>query len=213
MNQQGNRLGKRIKDLLRERGMTQAELARLVGTKQQTISYIVAEATPAQSSRYTHKIAEVLGVNPNWLQSGEGDRHTAIVPISVHGQQIRVHQVPVLTYDSVSIFLAGREIDPKGMLMTDRADGDRTFALEIEGDSMAPVFKAGDRVVINTTVRPEPGDYVAAQADGIVLFRRYRARHPGFELVPENEDWEVVSSQDGVDILGVMVEHRKYRNR
>ena len=213
MNQQGNRLGKRIKDLLRERGMTQAELARLVGTKQQTISYIVAEATPAQSSRYTHKIAEVLGVNPNWLQSGEGDRHTAIVPISVHGQQIRVHQVPVLTHDSVSIFLAGREIDPKGMLMTDRADRDRTFALEIEGDSMAPVFKAGDRVVINTTVRPEPGDYVAAQADGIVLFRRYRARHPGFELVPENEDWEVVSSQDGVDILGVMVEHRKYRNR
>jgi transcriptional regulator with XRE-family HTH domain len=67
-------LGSRIKQVLSEREMSQAELARLVGVKQQTISYICSHEGGAGTSRYAMKIADVLGVNPLWLQSGKGGK-------------------------------------------------------------------------------------------------------------------------------------------
>lgn len=61
---------------------------------------------------------------------------------------------------------------------------------------------------------PEPGDYVAALLQGAaVVFRRYRQRHPGYELVPENQDWETIQSDESVRVIGVMTEHRTYRKR
>jgi SOS-response transcriptional repressor LexA len=204
-------LGKRIKDVLREKGITQAELARLVGTKQQTISYIVSDQNPAQTSRYATKIAEVLGVNPSWLQTGDGDRHDPSVPIRVGNVVVRSVQVPILLSADVPLFLEGKPTSNQGLLMTDSASAGVSFALELAGNSMAPTFKEGDRVVIDTSLKPEPGDYVAAMAGDVILFRRYRQRQSGFELVPENQDWETLSSNDDIRIVGVMTEHRRYR--
>jgi SOS-response transcriptional repressor LexA len=69
--------------------------------------------------------------------------------------------------------------------------------------------------VIDTKVMPEPGDYVAAQAQGLLTFRKYRARGADlFELVPLNEDWPVLRSDTcEIKILGVMAEHRSYRRK
>lgn len=214
MTKANGSLGGRIKQVLKLRGMTQAELARRVGTKQQTISYIVSEDAPATTSRYATKIATVLGVNPAWLTTGEGGPTDQTVAVQVEGVTVRAAQLPILHEDQVVPYLAKQPIQTKGQLMTDRASADHAFALEIEGESMAPVFRPGDRVVIDITVKPEPGDYVAAVLEqSVVTFRRYRARHPGFELIPENEDWETVTSNDNVRIVGVMVEHRSYRKQ
>lgn len=207
-------LGQRIKQMLRERGMTQAELARMVGTKQQTISYIVSDSNPGKTSRYATKIAEVLGVNPAWLASGSGDAHDPTVPIQIEGVFVQSVQVPVLLSAEVPAHLNGAGGTTKrGVLMTDCATPGKSFALEIEGESMSPKFRPGDRAVIDTTLAPEPGDYVAALLGDTLVFRRYRQRHPGFELVPENQDWETVHSDESVRIVGVMTEHRTYRKR
>jgi len=203
-------LGTRVKRMLQEKGMTQAQLARLVGTKQQTISYICNQEHPATTSRYSTKIAEILGVNPAWLATGQGSPYDLTVPIAVEGVAVHASQVPLLKEEDVAAFLAGKPHN-KGGIMTDRVGKDG-FALVIEGDSMAPRFRAGDTVVIDTMLQPEPGDYVAAMLNsGVIAFRRYRSRHPGFELVPENSDWDTISSLDVADIVGVMVEHRIYR--
>lgn len=207
-----NELGTRVKAMLKEKGMTQAQLARLVGTKQQTISYICNEEHPATTSRYSTKIAEILGVNPAWLATGRGNPHDQTVPIHVEGVSVRTAQVPILSETEVPAFLDGEPPQSRGVLMTDRVKERAGFALEVEGESMSPRFKTGDTVVIDLLVNPEPGDYVAALLKcGMITFRRYRARHPGFELVPENPDWDTILSTDVTKIVGVMVEHRTYR--
>jgi SOS-response transcriptional repressor LexA len=68
---------------------------------------------------------------------------------------------------------------------------------------------------VDPDLTPEPGDFVVAQVQGAVTFRKYRARaETEFELAPMNDDWPVVKSDnDSVKVLGVMVEHRSYRNR
>lgn len=205
-------LGERVKRVLHEKGMSQAELARLVGTKQQTISYIVSEDHPATTSRYSTKIAEVLGVNPAWLATGQGSPYDPTVPISIEGVTVRATQVPLVVQAEVPTYLARKDYTKKAILMTDRASQSKSFAIEIEGDSMAPRFRQGDVVIIDTSLKAEPGDYVCALLkSGPIAFRRYRARHPSYELVPENQDWDSIPSGDVRQIVGVMVEHRTFR--
>jgi SOS-response transcriptional repressor LexA len=209
-------LGARIRQVLSEKNLTQAQLARLVGVKQQTISYICATDSPASTSRYATKIAEVLGVNPSWLQSGEGGQHDPSVRIEMEGVELTVHRVPLVANRDVPALLEGKDaFVKKAGLMTDAKAGLRAFAVEIEGDSMRPLFRPGDRIVVDPDLTPEPGDFVVAQVQGAVTFRKYRARADAeFELAPMNDDWPVVKSDnDSVKVLGVMVEHRSYRNR
>lgn len=207
-------LGARIRQVLTEKGLTQSQLARLVGVKQQTISYICAPDSPATASRYAPKIAQVLGVNPTWLQSGEGGRYDPTVRIELEGVELAVQLVPLLPNAHVMAFLAGDNADMRQGLMTDAKAGKRAFAVEIEGDSMRSLFRPGDRVVIDPDLTPEPGDFVLAQHQGAVTFRKYRARaDQGFELAPLNDDWPTIRPDSDTKILGVMVEHRSYRKR
>ncbi|CAB4195629.1 COG2932 Predicted transcriptional regulator [uncultured Caudovirales phage] len=214
-------MGIRIKNLLVKTDMSQAELARRVGTKQQTISYIVRGSSSSQTSRYTNKIAGVLGVNPQWLQTGEGNIYDAIVPTIFPSRITGSTQVPILSPEEIPKYLLNEKFEVAGLLMIDTlvaeavTTAEISFAFEVNDDSMSPQFVRGDVVVIDRAIEAVPGDYVIAMtAEQDILFRRFRTKRAGFELVPENKDWEVVDSQDnGAVVYGVMVEHRRYRRR
>lgn len=209
-------LGARIRKVLEEKHITQSQLARLVGVKQQTISYICSPDSPATTSRYATKIAQALGVNPAWLQHGEGDQFDPMVRIELEGVLLSVVRVPLLASSDVLPFLkSGGNNKNKKVMMTDSQIGEGSFAVEIEGDSMAPLFKHGDRVVVDPTLAAEPGDFVVAEIGGAVTFRKFRQRDAKhFELVPLNNDWPTVSSEHStINLLGVMAEHRSYRRK
>lgn len=99
---------------------------------------------------------------------------------------------------------------------------DGTFAMEIRGDSMAPMFRAGDIIVLDPTKAPRPGDFVVANhispySDTVeATFKKYRERgvtEEGkvlFELVPLNDDYPVIESEkEQCVVTGVLVEHRR----
>jgi SOS-response transcriptional repressor LexA len=96
-----------------------------------------------------------------------------------------------------------------------------TFGLEIEGNSMMPEFKPGDRVIIDPELAPNPGDYVVAKnTREEATFKKYRPRgmdkngHMVFELVPLNDDYPTMRSDiEHLEVIGVMVEHRKKYRR
>ena len=96
------------------------------------------------------------------------------------------------------------------------------FALEIEGDSMLPEFRPGDRIIIDPDISPSPGDFVVAKnGKQEATFKKYRPRGMNeqmqqvFELVPLNEDYPTMRSDiENLRIIGTMVEHRKkYRRK
>lgn len=97
-----------------------------------------------------------------------------------------------------------------------------SFALEIQGESMAPEFKPGDKIIIDPEVSPKPGDYVIAQnGDHEATFKKYRPRgydsegNVFFELTPLNPDYPVMNStEQPIRIIGTVVEHvRALRRR
>jgi SOS-response transcriptional repressor LexA len=197
-----------------EKGITQAELARKVGTKQQTISYLIRDESNTQSSRYTTKIANVLGVNPLWLQTGEGEPHAPLLSLTQVNLFKDTCQIPIISCQDILKFLSDEPFGTKGYLMSGTNTPAKKFAFEIEDNSMSPAFAPSDVVVIETDCQPKPGDFVVAQTPkNLVLLRKFRSRGDGFELVPENPDWGVSSDSDGTKIIGVMVEHRRYWKR
>ncbi len=133
--------------------------------------------------------------------------------------------IPVISY--VQAGMMTEVVDPFALgdgfetILTDLDVSEQTFALIIEGSSMLPEFNEGDKVIIDPALSPRPGDFVVAKnTEEEATFKKYRPRGTGehgemvFELVPLNDDFPVLQSdRDHLRIIGVMVEHRKYRRR
>ncbi|WP_342148961.1 helix-turn-helix transcriptional regulator [Methylorubrum sp. SB2] len=71
--------------------------------------------------------------------------------------------------------------------------GDRAFALEVQGDSMHPLYRDGDVLIVSPTASVRKGDRVVARlANGEVLAKELRRRTARtvelISLNPEHED-------------------------
>lgn len=54
-------------------GITQTDLARMIGVKPQTIQYLCSPKNNAQGSIHNASIAEILKISALWLETGRGD--------------------------------------------------------------------------------------------------------------------------------------------
>lgn len=95
------------------------------------------------------------------------------------------------------------------------------FALDVEGLSMLPDFRPGDRIIVDPDMAPNPGDFVVARnGSAQATFKKYRPRgidaagNEIFELVPLNEDYPTLRSDtELLSVIGVVTEHRKKLRR
>lgn len=72
-------IGERIKDARKQKGLTQAALAEKVTLKRNTIAnYEIGIIEP--SARSLSDIADVLGLNEEWLKTGNGDMYKKLGP-------------------------------------------------------------------------------------------------------------------------------------
>ncbi len=217
-------LGKRLRWARKQRAITQTELAERSGLKQSDISKI--ERGDTQRTTGLVALAKALSCNAGWLDTGDG---TWDAPPPFDNNVVRV-PLGKRPYPVISVIQAGalKEITepyaPGDGFDIEYGDDDWsrwTFALQIEGESMTPEFRPGDRVLIDPEIAAGPGDFVAAKNDGLgATFKKYRVRGINekgdtvFELVPLNPDFPTLRSDlQPLCIIGVMVEHRKRYRR
>lgn len=196
--------------LMKKKGMTQSQLAKLADVDSGLISRIMkGEALRIPDTIV--KIAEALKVHPADLWGG---RWSYVEPAEIGNRKI-----PVLSYEDAVIFRAGGALDDerlKDSILTDGEHGKMAFALKVRGDSMSPVLKEGWTVIIDPDKDFSPGSYVfASSAEEGLVIREYRKggiNDKGeryFELHPINKIYGLIrSDRDNVEILGVVIEHR-----
>lgn len=144
----------------------------------------------------------------NLTVSGSGQRRIPVISFVEAGK-------PVEAIDAYAVGAGSEE------LVTDLELGPYAFGLIVQGDSMLPEFKEGDRILIDPDVQPKPGDFVVARTNnGEVTFKKYRPKRISergdevFGLVPLNEDYATIWSDEvPCTIVGVLVEHRRQRRR
>ncbi|WP_246610364.1 S24 family peptidase [Comamonas fluminis] len=133
-----------------------------------------------------------------------------------------VRRVPVISYVQAGMWTeivnAFQHSDAADWLVTSDRHSRESFALTVRGNSMEPDFKEGDVVIIDPSIKPRPGSFVAAKnGREEATFKKYRPRsidvlgNEIFELVPLNEDYPTMrSSEQHIEIIGTMVEHRRF---
>ncbi|BET97762.1 LexA family protein [Xenorhabdus taiwanensis] len=207
-------LASRVRARRAELGLTQAEAAEIAGIRQQ--SWASIEDGKTVKPRNIVGIATALKCDAGWLMTGDNFQ-----PLS----DVNVRKIPLISYIQAGNLARNIPIsDCDGSLeyvMTDMNWSAGAFALRIDGDSMEPEFKAGDIVVIDPELAPNPGEFVvAANCEHEATFKKYRptiisidgVRH--FELIPLNRDYPILDSQRlRLTIIGTMVEHRIYRRK
>ena len=95
---------------------------------------------------------------------------------------------------------------------------ERTFFLEVEGDSMLPEFHPGDLVHLAdpSYVPPANGDTVVVIKDGEATVKKYKRRNGKIILIPLNDNYEPIelpAEKEGVEfgIFKVIGSYKKYR--
>lgn len=212
----------RIRAKRKEMNFTQQKLGDLVGVSKTTVSqWEKGDYSP--NGENLSLLARALGVSIQWILDGKGDSN--FENANAKPAKLGERQIPVLSYVQAGLLTELQEISqPDGGLEYVRADedlGELAFAMRLAGDSMTPEFNEGDLIIIDPDIEPVPGDYVAAKnGSEEATFKKYRPRGFNadgveyFELVPLNEDYAPIrSDMSEVSIIGVMVEHRRYRRR
>jgi SOS-response transcriptional repressor LexA len=215
-------LGQRLTRARQHAHIKQKGVAEHFGISSQAISQWEADRTRPDSHRLV-RLARLFEVRLEWLLDETGPmvfdgirttaevRHTTRVPV--------IDRVQAGDWTEVEDPYALGSGDE--FLQTDLGVSSGTFALVIEGRSMEPEFQPGDKVIIDPMVQPRPGDFVVAKRanDQDATFKKYRLKgqdeHGGevIELQPLNPDWPtlMIDRDNPGQIVGTMVEHRRYR--
>jgi SOS-response transcriptional repressor LexA len=201
-----SRLGERLAWAIEQRRMTQRELTTRSGVQQQTISYLIN--SEVKRSRYASELGRALEVSMLWLTTGEGAPFNQIDRVSSIGgvQSATVYNTPLIKWSEI-----GRAIPEQHQnTLTERR---YDFAVEVEGSSMCPDFKMGDRIFVDTAVVPEKNDYVLALVANECALRRYNKRIDMGKVIieqvrfaPSSFTPDITGTEDDIKIVGVVME-------
>jgi len=212
-------------------------LALALGIHPSQISRVVAPgAKDGIGDRLARRIEHCTGKPEGWMDEVHLFAALAGEDPAVLGKAVVVspfghRMVPVVSAELAAQWLSASapyplaERTPVDWIRREHA-GERTLGMVIEREDMRGEIWPGDVVFLDPEVSPQPGDYVLAQvkeaaAEQTAVLRRYRPRRRDsagrliVELAPLNDDYPtyVIDSKHPGRILGVMVEHRKYRRR
>ncbi|WP_392565381.1 LexA family transcriptional regulator [Utexia brackfieldae] len=210
-----SQLAHRIKARREELGLTQEEVAKQVGIKQQ--SYQAIETGATKKPRFLYEISLALKCDMSWLLSGKTLPH--LTPAT-----LKACQIPLINYAQVlqwADYHIQKESIKYDYILASLELSDRAFALEINGDSMAPEFREGDLIIIEPAITPKPGEFVVAvSGEREATFKKYRElefdvqNEIQFELIPLNNDYLIMSSlNQSIRIIGTLVEQRIFRRK
>jgi len=216
-----NRIARAL-EAAKSRGLSQGFIAREIGIKPQAVSqWKTGKAEPTRDNLIG--LANITGVDLEWLTTGDETEFSASNTAPV--RKPRGRAMPKYTIDQIGKGMDRQSPDKAGepaeRVHSYYACSRGSFALELTDASMQPEFHAGDTVIIDPAIGPEPGDYVCARFAGVkqATFRIYR--HRGFEkdgtaiieLAPMNDDWATlhINKDNPGEIVGTMSEHIRPR--
>lgn len=200
-----------------EARLTQEQLGAELGVSRAAIAQWEKKA-PKLRTEHILGLARVLNKPPSAFQPFGGGTVTL-----ADGKR---HSILLLNWEDLKHLSVGGKVLKEALKRATYIDvgediSRKAKALVIRDDSMKPVFRPGDEIIIDPDAEPKDADddepdYVLVRIakTGEEVFRRYVARRGGaYDLVAENEDWDTVSisSRNPGEMLGVLVEHRKKR--
>ena len=85
-------IGKRVSDLRKAAGLSPAELSRRVGIRQPSLWELENGITKMPKGSTLMKLSQVLGVSPDWLQTGKGQPFRIALSGDAEGELVSIYR-------------------------------------------------------------------------------------------------------------------------
>lgn len=218
-----NTIAERLKIAREAAKLTQPELAAKAGVSQGTIGNI--ESGLRKRPRDLLSIAAALGVNPEWLETGKGQMHSATKqPIDLDNNP----DYPAIRRAKFKLSAGanGFSVDYEsghGNPLVFRRDWyakngytpDKLFATYVANGSMEPGLYDGDTVVVNTAQQtPKDGHVFAVNYEGEMVIKRLVRDDGQWWLASDNPDknrYPRKVCHEGVSLIGEIVHKQSER--
>lgn len=188
-------------------GLTQAEVAKVVGITQNGYSYWENSKARIDNESLA-KLASLFGTSVDYLMGITDDAADKIVRVPVLGS------IPAgIPLEAIEDVIDWEEI-PQSMA----AGGKEYFALQVKGDSMWPDYLEGDVIIVLKTPRCSTGDDCVVFVNGYdATLKQVKLNEEAGELtiVPRNPSYppRTFTKEEIADlpvsIVGVVVELRR----
>ncbi|WP_182058471.1 helix-turn-helix domain-containing protein [Pantoea sp. ME81] len=208
--------GERIRSRRKALKLTQLVVASGIGVSHVAVSQWEKDETVPRGENLL-RLAELLQCTAAWIIDGEGEVFAA--PLNVSG----VNALPLITLTQAAAWMQEQRLliqqQATRFLYSDSRLSESALAITLEDTAMQPDYRPGDTLIFDPAVNPQPGDVVLANINGEVLVRIYRLmaeQHDEqiFSLRPLNDDFPVhASSEKKIELIGTMMEMRRYRAR
>ncbi|HAV6155377.1 TPA: LexA family transcriptional regulator, partial [Acinetobacter baumannii] len=207
-----NTLAERLRyamEVLPPKKIKGVDLARAVGVKPPSVSDWLSGKSKTMEGENLLKASKFLGVNPNWLATGNGSPTNNNIEddqlSNVIFRDLNLHKIPILDFVQAGFWheVVYDGTTPHSYTYTDyiSSNPEAIFSVIVQGNSMEPDFKEGDMLIVDASIAPKPGSYVIAQnGSHEATFKKYRVLSHDeygrdiFELIPLNKDFPILSS-------------------
>lgn len=197
---QMEKISERLNYLIKSLGYSYSKFSKIVGLPYPTLQkYLRNERIP--SIKNLQKIATRLGINLHWLLTGEDEMFIKkpFHPIKKLSKEFKktvitriVEAVPVLGY-LPSNFPSEIPEDAIIEWIYLPSSYPNSIVFKFKGDSMSPIIKDGDYVVISSDIKISFGDIVVFIDEWQEIYiKRYRKKNNKIYLVSENPEYPII---------------------
>lgn len=211
----------KILQLIQERNVEQQELAAYLGIKKQAISDWKSGKTKSYR-KYIDKIAEYFEVSVDYLMGTER-KPTMETLRSVTSSDFTVEPIPIgfVRVPVIGSVAAGTQcladMEIEEYIACDASminSGYEYCYLKVKGDSMEPIIRENDLVLVRIQSEVDSGSYAVVLVDdenGLVKRVEYDEQH--FTLISENPYYPprkfVKKEMNRIRVFGLVVETRR----
>ena len=165
-------IGQRIKELREQRGLTQAELSKLIGRAQTTVATWESQPNRAPDKKIMAKIAQIFEVSVDYLFGVE-----------------KFEGANVPCYGAVSSKGFTWPGGKKNNFITNDEYGDDCFALKILDEDLSPFILQNDYGIFRKKAIPKDRDIVVVrfpEESNFSVVRSWRCSEDLIDLLPTN---------------------------
>lgn len=197
----------KLAELARQRGSSLAALSRMIGRNGTYLQQYISKGSPRKLEEDDRrKLARFFGVAEQELGAAEGNSH------AVSGDWVEIPRLP-LEASAGPGAVGAQEVAfdafrfSRKWLREQGLDAAQLSAIRVMGDSMDPLLRDGDEILVDRTPRAfREGVHVLRLGD-MLHVKRVQAGAPGrLRLISANEAYDPVDvALDEVDLVGRVV--------
>lgn len=175
-------LSLRLKQLRKERGLTQGALASRLGVTQQAVAKWETGRTLPEPGLIA-RMANLFGVTTDYL-FGRADVFSELHPIA----QVRIIGTVRAGYDALA------QEENLGSAPAEVKNAEEYRYLVVQGDSMAPYIRAGDLALVHIQSELRSGDLgVIIYGDHEATLKKYHCTNGIVTLIPFNDAYPTLT--------------------